>query len=91
MKATDCTKCDGWGCRSCLKLGGEQSPSVDELREERMKGRVTELERGLGDLEILVSHVHTVRRRFASGAADAAEVGIATQQVFDAIRKLARP
>ena len=49
--STDCTKCDGWGCRACLSLG-EQSPSVDELREERLKKRVTELEAENGRLRM---------------------------------------
>lgn len=44
MSATDCTKCDGWGCRGCMELGGEQSPSVSEQREARLMGRIATLE-----------------------------------------------
>ena len=41
---TKCLHCDGWGCRRCLVVGGEQSPSIEELCEERLRSRVRELE-----------------------------------------------
>jgi hypothetical protein len=40
-----CLHCDNWGCSRCTPRGGEQSPTVDEYREARLRDRVAELER----------------------------------------------
>jgi hypothetical protein len=96
----NCRVCDSWGCSRCADEPGEQGLSGDETELLRLRDQLRELKAQLdqakasaraevrAELLVLVDHVFTVRRRFASGAGDAAEVGIATQHVFDAIRLL---
>lgn len=72
------------------RLAGEHSgdDEIGQALTQRDSRQRAEIGR---ELLALVEHVFTVRRRFASGAADAAEVSIATQLVFDAIATLGAP
>jgi hypothetical protein len=59
-----CLHCDGWGCSRCLPRRGEQGPSDGELREERLKARVRELE-ALLNMPETVDFIEGVRREAA--------------------------
>lgn len=48
---SDCIHCDKWGCRRCLPTGGEQGPSVEDLRESRLLARVASLEKDAAEYE----------------------------------------